>query len=275
MGVGYLARDGSRHNNIADLNAANARYDQQQRQNKLLEEQNKLLEETKKQQEYQIREMKRKEREEKNSYLTSINYSSYNNIYTQSDEEIREWDREDRIEKYGKLSIKQLQTRVDKKKQELEKISRKLKIAKLADKAEENREKRIYIVLFILLIAFCSLFATNFSSIKIFVGLLIVLPIINSIITGIAKLKINKKLEGQEDLEDLPDTSVDLKDLKKETKEEIEDLEEIIIGKRDDINNDEIKRNLKKSNGETLYKKKNKRTKNKDNKIEDILKIEE
>ena len=49
----------------------------------------------------------------------------------------------------------------------------------------------------------------------------------------------------------------------------------MIIGKRDDINNDEIKRNLKKSKGETLYKKKNKRTKNKDNKIEDILKIEE
>ena len=62
MGKGYLlARDGSRHDNFADLNAANARYDQQQMQNELLKQQNKLLEETKRQQEYQKRELERKE----------------------------------------------------------------------------------------------------------------------------------------------------------------------------------------------------------------------
>ena len=44
MGSGpFLGADGNRYNNIHDMNAANNRWYQQERQNKLIEEQNKIL----------------------------------------------------------------------------------------------------------------------------------------------------------------------------------------------------------------------------------------
>ena len=217
MGKGYLlARDGSRHDNFSDLDAANARYDQQQRQNELLAEQNRLIKE-------QNKRAEEEKRLQENISRTSISSA---NSYTSPRElemlgqQLDEFEKEDRLDKLRDLSTKVLKSKLNKKNEKLTNIKNKLKIVQVKEKPS------ISLVFFI-----------PFEIVMIPLAILLVSPIM----LGIAGLGIimfvvmcimdSKKKKSKIDelsekfdmdkLEDLPNSSRELNVMKIELQQEL------------------------------------------------------